>query len=134
MSQLNLKEYSKFVEGVTSEDSNDTSTYIRRLQHLADNGLNIALLDTAASGLSSEGGEVMEIVKKIKYHGKDFDEDTRFHLKRELGDVIFYWISACRALDYDPMEIIAENVSKLEKRYPGGFSRERSENRAPDDI
>jgi len=101
---------------------------------LADNGLNIALLDTAASGLGSEGGEVMEIVKKIKYHGKDFDEDTRFHLKRELGDVIWYWINACRALDYDPMEVIAENVSKLEKRYPGGFSAFLSENRADGDI
>jgi len=55
-------------------------------------------------------------------------------MKRELGDVIFYWINACRALGIDPNEVIEENVNKLSKRYPNGFSVERSEKREKGDI
>jgi NTP pyrophosphatase (non-canonical NTP hydrolase) len=93
------------------------------------------LLLTAAIGLSSEGGEFSEIVKKMAFQGKPYNEDTRFHMKRELGDIIWYWINACRALGYDPNEVIAENVTKLEARYPGGtFDPFYSENRKEGDL
>lgn len=58
-----LEKYQEFVAHVTSEASNDTEAYIARLRELSEAGLNMALLDTAASGLASEGGEFAEIVK-----------------------------------------------------------------------
>ena len=97
--------------------------------------LNIALLNTASTGLASEGGEFSEIVKKMLFQGKPFNEENRFHMKRELGDIIWYWANACRALGYDPNEVIAENVTKLESRYPGGsFDAWHSENRQQGDL
>jgi len=69
------------------------------------------------------------------FQGKPLSDETLFHLKRELGDVIWYWINACRALDLDPNEVIAENVKKLESRYPNGsFDPYYSENRKAGDL
>ena len=134
--QVDLNRYSKFVETVTSEASNDTEKFIERLRELEQNeNLNIALLNTASTGLASEGGEFSEIVKKMMFQGKAFSEENRFHMKRELGDIFWYWINACRALNYDPNEVIAENVAKLESRYPGGsFDVYYSENRKEGDL
>ena len=132
---IDHEKYQDFVQAVTSEASNDLSVMIRRLQELDDHpNLNISLLMTAAIGLASEGGEFDEIVKKMVFQDKPYTEENRFHMKRELGDIIFYWANACRALGYNPNDVIAENVNKLSKRYPNGFSAERSENRAIDDI
>ena len=79
--------------------------------------------------------EFQEIVKKILFQGKKLSEENHFHMKRELGDIIWYWINACRALGYDPNEVIAENVTKLESRYPGGhFDAFYSENRKEGDL
>jgi NTP pyrophosphatase (non-canonical NTP hydrolase) len=90
---------------------------------------------TAAIGLGSESGEFQEIVKKVFFQGKPFNEEIRHHLKRELGDIMWYWINACRALNLDPDEVIIENVRKLESRYPGGkFDVTYSENRKPGDL
>ena len=119
MSNLDLNRYKEFVSAVTSEDSNDWS-YLQARLHELDNRVNIALLLTGSIGLASEGGELSEIVKKCIFQGKPLDDETVFHLKRELGDVIWYWINTCRALDLDPNEVIEENVRKLQKRYPGG--------------
>jgi NTP pyrophosphatase (non-canonical NTP hydrolase) len=132
--QIDLNRYTEFVGAVTSTESNDTEALINRMREL-DKDTNVALLATAAIGLASEGGEFNEIVKKMLFQGKPFNEDNRFHLMRELGDIIWYWTNACRALGYDPNEVIAENVRKLESRYPGGtFDAWYSENRMDGDI
>lgn len=133
---IDLEKYQDFVQAVTSEASNDLSVMIRRLQELDDHpNLNISLLMTAAIGLASEGGEFDEIVKKMVFQDKPYTEENRFHMKRELGDIIFYWANACRALGYNPNDVIAENVNKLESRYPGGkFDPFYSENRKPGDL
>jgi len=132
--QIDLNRYTEFVSVVTSTESNDTEALINRMREL-DKDTNIALLTTAAIGLASEGGEFNEIVKKMLFQGKPFNEDNRFHLMRELGDIIWYWTNACRALGYDPNEVVAENVRKLESRYPGGtFNSWYSENRMDGDI
>jgi len=116
-------------------ESADLDAFIARLKDLSDTGYNIPLLLTAGIGLASEGGEVDEIVKKVLFQGKDLSEETVFHLKRELGDVAWYWINACTALGFDPYDVLAENVNKLEARYPGGkFDIWRSENRKENDI
>ena len=134
--QVNLNEYQNFVEKVTSPESNDTQILIRRLRDLETQGLiNPALLLTAAIGMAAEGGEFAELPKKIMFQGKPVDADVIFHMKRELGDIIWYWINACRALNLDPNDVFAENVRKLEKRYPsGGFAIFHSQNRADGDI
>ena len=136
MTQVDLNRYKEFVQTVTSEQSNDTiAMHLAMTELEAVSGVNMALLLTGAVGLSAEGGEFMEIVKKCIFQGKPMDEDTQFHAKRELGDIMWYWINSCRALNLDPNEVIAENVRKLEKRYPGGsFDAYYSENRQDGDL
>lgn len=133
--KIDLNKYQDFVQAVTSDASNNTGTFIARVLELQEQNLNVSLLATAGIGLASEGGEFNEIVKKMLFQGKPFNEDNRFHMKRELGDIFWYWINACRALGYDPNEVIAENVTKLEARYPGGhFDAFYSENRKEGDL
>jgi NTP pyrophosphatase (non-canonical NTP hydrolase) len=133
---VSLDKYKDFVEAVTSDASNDTEALSERLQRLEDEtNVNMALLLTSAIGMASEGGEFAEIVKKCVFQGKPLDADTRFHIKRELGDVLWYWINGVRALGLDPNSVIEENVNKLKKRYPGGeFDVHYSENRKPGDL
>jgi NTP pyrophosphatase (non-canonical NTP hydrolase) len=129
---IELSKYSKFVQEGTSAESEFTGSMIDRLLELEDRGINSALLLTGALGLSAEAGEFTEIVKKVVFQGKDID---RQHLKRELGDIIWYWVNACRALSLDPNDVIEENISKLKARYPSGkFVTFHSENRAADDL
>ena len=131
---IDLNRYSYFVSQVTSQESQNTVKLKQKLEEL-DKNINIALLLTGGIGLASEGGEFNEIIKKCVFQGKPLNEDTIFHMKRELGDIMWYWINACRALDLDPNDVIAENVSKLEARYPGGsFDVYYSENRKEGDL
>lgn len=131
---IDLNKYKEFVQAVTSDESNELATLTQRLSYL-DTKVNVALLMTGAIGLASEGGEFSEIVKKCVFQGKPMEEDTIFHMKRELGDIMWYWISACRALDLDPNEVVEENVNKLKARYPGGeFDVHYSENRKEGDL
>ena len=142
---IDLNKYQQFVEAVTSRASNDLTTFHDRLDDLDSNynsvtgehgpDINVPLLMTACFGLAAEAGEFIEVPKKIIFQGKPLDEAAVFHIKRELGDVMWYWINACRALNIDPNEVIDENVRKLESRYPGGsFDAHYSENRKEGDI
>jgi NTP pyrophosphatase (non-canonical NTP hydrolase) len=143
--QIDLNKYSEFVEAVTSRDSNDLASFINRLDYLdgmwddklEEKGpmINVPLLLTSAIGLGSETGEFQEIVKKLFFQGKPLTEETKFHMVRELGDIIWYWTNACRALNLDPNDVISENVTKLKARYPSGdFDPFYSENRKPRDL
>lgn len=141
MNNIDLNKYKDFVEAVTSTPSNDLTAFINRLDQLSGQfdetvpKINVPLLLTAGIGLASEGGEFNEIVKKMFFQGKPLNEENVFHMKRELGDIIWYWINACRALNLDPNEVVAENVKKLESRYPGGsFDVHYSENRKEGDL
>jgi NTP pyrophosphatase (non-canonical NTP hydrolase) len=134
MNNIDLNKYKEFVGAVTSDASNDVITMNQRMIALSEN-CNPSLLLTGAVGISAEGGEFMEIVKKCIFQGKPMDNETQFHAKRELGDIMWYWINSCRALGIDPNEVIAENVRKLEARYPGGsFDAYYSENRQDGDL
>ncbi len=134
--QIDLNKYTKFVNAVTSRESNSCDDLIRRINELRNTtNVNISLLMTAGIGLASEGGEFNEIVKKTLFQGKPLNEENIFHMKRELGDIIWYWTNACRSLGLDPNDVIAENVNKLESRYPGGkFDAYYSENRKEGDL
>ena len=142
---VDLLKYQDFVEAVTSQPSNDLTSFMNRLDQIDGNwdaeaqghgpDINVPLLLTAALGLASETGEFCEIPKKIYFQGKPLNEDNLFHMKRELGDIMWYWINACRALRLDPNDVIAENVNKLKARYPGGeFDVHYSENRREGDL
>jgi len=134
--KIDLNRYSDFVEAVTSSASNSTNAFQERISELDQtNSVNISLLLTSAIGLAAESGEFCEIPKKIVFQGKPLNEESIFHMKRELGDIIWYWVNACRALGLDPNDVIAENVRKLEARYPGGtFDAFYSENRQTGDL
>ena len=133
--KIDLNKYAVFVDGVTSDPSKDYKSFIESLSVLDGQGANINRLTTAAVGISAEGGEFMEIVKKMVFQGKPWTDDNREHLIIELGDVMWYVAQACMALDISFDEVIKGNIKKLEKRYPGGkFDIGDSENRAADDL
>ena len=135
MNKIDLNKYQDFVQEVTSQESNDSGEMAMAISKLEESGVNVSLLLTGAVGISAEGGEFMEIVKKCIFQGKPLSKETQFHAKRELGDIMWYWINSCRALNIDPNEVIAENVRKLEARYPGGsFDAYYSENRQDGDL
>jgi NTP pyrophosphatase (non-canonical NTP hydrolase) len=133
---IDLNKYAEFVLAICSNQSKDAEAFVEHVRKLHNTtSVNIPLLLTSGIGLASEGGEFNEIVKKIFFQGKPLDEDNIFHMKRELGDVMWYWMNACNALGLDPNAVIAENVNKLESRYPGGsFDVHYSENRVEGDL
>ena len=147
--KIDLNKYQEFVAAVTSETSTNLTAFMDTCDRIdanyeldaSDNQMkygpdvNIPLLITACFGLAAESGEFIEVPKKILFQGKALTDDAVYHMKRELGDVMWYWINACRALNLDPNEVIAENVRKLESRYPGGkFDAFYSENRKDGDL
>jgi NTP pyrophosphatase (non-canonical NTP hydrolase) len=145
--KIDLNKYQEFVEAVTSQASNDLTTFHDTVDRLDANyelidgemkhgpNVNIPLLITACFGLAAESGEFIEVPKKIIFQGKALTEENVFHMVRELGDVMWYWINACRALNVDPNLVIQENIKKLESRYPGGsFDAFYSENRKDGDL
>ena len=132
---IDFDKYLLFVDGVTSDSSKDFVYLADRLVELDQKGANIERLTTAGVGLAAESGEFLEIVKKMVFQGKPWDEHNRKHLIIELGDVMWYVAQACMALDISFDEVIERNIKKLEKRYPGGsFDINDSENRAADDL
>ena len=128
-------EYLRFVNTVTSDESKVASQFIARTAQLQAEGCKLERLLTAAVGISAEGGEFLEIVKKITFQGKPYDEASINHLKIELGDVLWYVAQACMALDVSLDDVIAQNITKLAARYPEGhFDSYFSENRRIDDL
>ena len=133
--QVDFDKYSKFVDAVTSDESKDFLALSDRLVELDKKGANIERLVTAGVGLNAEAGEFLEIVKKMVFQGKPWNEDNREHLIIELGDIIWYATNACMALGISFEDIVTRNVEKLEKRYPGGqFDVYYSENREDGDL
>ena len=132
---IDFKKYTEFVDAVTSDASTDFLAISDRLVQLDEKGANIERLLTAGVGINAEGGEFLEIIKKMIFQGKPFNEDNRHHMIIELGDIMWYVAQACMALGVTIDEVIAGNVTKLEKRYPGGsFDPYYSENRSEDDL
>jgi len=135
MSNVDTKKYIEFVNGVTSLPSQNYSDFTARLYEMEKQGFPTERLLTAAVGMSAEAGEFTEIVKKIIFQGKPVNEENLFHLKRELGDIMWYVAQACMGLDTTIDEIIEMNVDKLKSRYPGGeFDVHYSENRKEGDL
>ena len=133
--QIDLDKYTEFVNAVTSEESKYGGHFQDRLRDLYSKEFSTHRALTAALGLCAESGEFTEIIKKIVFQGKPVNKENLFHLKRELGDIMWYFIQACILLDTTPEEIIKMNVDKLKSRYPGGeFDVYHSENRREGDL
>ena len=134
--QVDTEKYLDFVEGVTSDESLNYAALLGRLNKLElEDDCNVPQLLTAALGLTAESGEFTEVVKKIVFQGKPYNEENIFHMKRELGDICWYLAQAFMALDTDFNEILEMNVDKLKARYPGGeFDVHKSENRKEGDL
>ena len=132
---IDLNKYVEFVDTTTSKPSKEFSEFADRLNDLKIQGFPTERLLTAAVGMSAEAGEFTEIIKKIVFQGKPVNEENLFHLKRELGDIMWYVSQACIGLDISIEEVIQMNFDKLNARYPeGAFTIERSENRKEGDL
>ena len=132
---IDLNKYVEFVDGTTSDPSKYYSEFIDRLIQLEGEEFATERLLTAAVGMSAEAGEFTEIVKKIVFQGKPVNNENLFHLKRELGDIMWYVMQACMGLDISLDEIVQMNIDKLKARYPGGeFDAHYSENRKEGDV
>ena len=135
MSKVNTDAYLEFVDAVTSEQSKDFEEFVYRLQELEGQEFPSERLLTASVGMCAEAGEFTEIVKKIIFQGKPVNDENLFHLKRELGDIMWYVAQACMGLNISLDDIIEMNVDKLKSRYPGGeFSVKHSEVRKEGDV
>ena len=131
---IDFNRYEEFVAAVTSNASTNFVDFADRIGELDREGANIERLLTAGVGINAEGGEFLEIIKKMVFQGKPWNEDNREHLIIELGDLLWYVAQATMALGISFDEVVATNVKKLEKRYPeGSFDIYFSENRSADD-
>ena len=86
----NFDKYVRFVNQVTSDESKDAVAFMNRIQELKEQKTEMHRLLTGAVGVCSEGGEFLEIVKKMIFQGKPWDEANIRHLKIELGDIMWY--------------------------------------------
>ena len=89
------------------------------------------VLINSVMGLCGESGEAIDIVKNWLAQGHPLDRE---HLAKELGDVAWYLAEAATALDLDLEDILRANLEKLERRYPDGFSTEKSVGRDKNDL
>ena len=131
---IDFSRYEEFVSAVTSDCSTNFVDFADRIGELDREGANIERLLTSGVGINAEGGEFLEIIKKMVFQGKPWNEDNREHLIIELGDLLWYVAQATMALGISFDEVVATNVKKLEKRYPDGtFDIYFSENRKAGD-
>ena len=132
---VDTQKYGEFFKQTTGAPGLDYPVLAARLSELEANGCNVTQLMTADFGLSAEAGEFTEVVKKIVFQGKPYNEENAFHMKRQQRDNSWYLSQACMALDISIEEVIQMNFEKLSARYPeGAFSIERSENRVEGDL
>jgi len=135
MTNIDTQKYVEFVKQTTSSPSINYPVFLTRLNDLEASGANVTQLLTASFGLCAESGEFAEVVKKMVFQGKPYTEENIFHMKREIGDIMWYIAQACMALDISIDEVIQMNFDKLSARYPEGtFSIERSEVRSEGDV
>ena len=121
-----------FVNGVTSEATVDSDAFIERLEEFQDGDMiwsQLQRLLTGGIGICSEGGELLDLVKKVLFQGKEPTPELRKKIKLELGDVMWYVQQVLIWGGWSLNEVLAENTKKLSGRYPEGFSVDKSENR-----
>jgi NTP pyrophosphatase (non-canonical NTP hydrolase) len=96
---------------------------IRTLNNTLTHEQRITML---CMGLAGEAGETVDALKKVLFHGHTLDTDK---VGDELGDLLWYITGLAQTLGLSLEKIAEKNAEKLRKRYPNGFSPERSVNR-----
>ena len=132
MDSKEVIEHRMFVDDVTSEATRDCDVFLDRIEELQDGDMvwsQPQRLLTGAIGICSEGGELLDLVKKLIFQGKEPTDELRNKIKNELGDVMWYVQQVLITMEWDLEEVLAENTKKLSGRYPEGFSVDKSENR-----
>ena len=89
-----------------------TKNCLRTWSNIGDN------IEHCAYGLVTESGEILDMLKKHKFYGRDFN---MVNLKEELGDLLYYIHILCDAINYPVEQARADNIEKLAKRYPDKF-------------
>lgn len=112
-------------------DIGERQMEIKEFQNRSTRTINCDLtteqvISNMCMGISGETGEVIDIIKKHLYQGHKLNKE---HLIEELGDVMFYVANLATLLGIDMQDVLQNNVDKLLKRYPNGFSKEKSVNR-----
>lgn len=123
-----METYTQFVYSLLSEQSKDSQAFLESFNE-TNKKVNLPMLMTGAIGANSETGEYLDILKKILFQGKEFDDVTKNKLITELGDAIFYITVSLIGLDITLEEVIQSNENKLLERYPNGFDALISESR-----
>ena len=116
-----------------TNDGGSTGRLWDKLTAVEDCGGEIDLggVFNACLGLAGEVGEMNDMIKKWVFHEKDLDNT---HLKKELGDVMWYVAMMCQSMDWKLDDILQMNVDKLKARYPEGFDVIKANNRKEGDI
>jgi len=132
MDSKEVIDHRDFVNGITSEATVDSDAFIDRLAEFQDGDMiwsQPQRLLTGGIGICSEGGELLDLVKKLLFQGKEPTPEMREKIKLELGDVMWYVQQVLIWGGWSLNEVLAENTKKLGGRYPEGFSVDKSENR-----
>jgi len=132
MDSKEVIDHRDFVNGVTSEATVDSDAFMDRLAEFQDGDMiwtEPQRLLTGGIGICSEGGELLDLVKKLLFQGKEPSPELREKIKLELGDVMWYVQQVLIWGGWSLNEVLAENTKKLSGRYPEGFSVDKSENR-----
>jgi len=111
---MDTEEFERSVRRTMSDDSPDDNEGFRKK-------MNFLL------GLFGEYGEVVELIKKETFHKHERNTDK---LTEELGDVLWYLTALCIQYGIPLHDVMEQNMKKLQKRYPHGFSNADSINRA----
>jgi NTP pyrophosphatase (non-canonical NTP hydrolase) len=82
-----------------------------------------------ASQLQQAAGRCAEHVKKTIFHRHPDHDTLKLNLRKELGDLQWYLAQAADVIGASLEDIATENIEKLQKRYPQGFSSKDSAER-----
>ena len=129
---MNGKEYQNLA--MRTNDGKATNRLLKlTLSDTTENGIgeDTGTVLNACLGLSGEVGEFNDMIKKWIFHEKDLDEE---HLKKELGDIMWYIAMMCHAFRWGLDDIMEMNINKLKARYPEGFDTNRANNRENGDV
>lgn len=110
---------------------NDIDTYQQLAARTINKDLSAPEMEKhALHGMVGEIGEIHSLYQKV-YQGHDMDYE---HLGKEIGDLCWFIAEFCTVLSINLSDVMMENIEKLKKRYPEGFSVEESLHRAEGDI
>ena len=132
MDSKEVIDHRNFVNSVTSDATVNSEAFIDRLVMFQDGDMKWTepqRLLTGGIGICSEGGELLDLVKKLLFQGKEPTPELREKIKLELGDVMWYVQQVLIWSRWTLEEVLAENTKKLTGRFPEGFSVDKSENR-----